>query len=97
MNNDGWGFLGAGTSDNRMAGMDLQHNIQNRTADEGSSPKRIVTQTAESGGPMKHEELVEQEKTRHEHAMKHQRHHLENHYGRHFDSQHGHDNHKYSR
>lgn len=25
MNNDGWGFNGAGTSDNRVIGPDLQH------------------------------------------------------------------------
>ena len=57
MNNDGWGFLGAGTDDNRLAGTDLHHNRQNRTADELHAPVRIVTQPKESGGPMKHQEL----------------------------------------
>lgn len=53
MNNDGIGFLGAGTSDNRLAGRDLQHNRQTRTADELHVPVRKVTQSRESGGPMK--------------------------------------------
>lgn len=110
MNNDGWGFLGAGTSDNRLAGRDLQHNRQTRTADEAPKEHRKVTQAAEGGGPMKehmdkmehhHEHKhhmhhhMEEEKMRHEEAMEHHRHHLEKHHGRHFDSQHGHDTHKY--
>ncbi|MCE5294080.1 MAG: hypothetical protein LLF94_05645 [Chlamydiales bacterium] len=115
MNNDGWGFLGAGTSDNRLAGEDLQHNRQNRTADELHVPVRIVKQPRESGGPMKHhlthaEEVkgghhshehhpmhhhLEEEKHRHEKAMEHHHHHLERHHGRHYNTQHGHDHHKY--
>jgi hypothetical protein len=109
MNNDGFGFLGAGTSDNRIAGEDLQHNRQTRTADELHVPVRMVTQSRESGGPMKqdvweqgkhgsnhsmHEQLSE-EKHRHEESMDHQVHHLERHHGRHYDSQHGHDHYKY--
>lgn len=31
MNNDGWGFMGAGDSDMRVAGEDLQHNRQKLT------------------------------------------------------------------
>lgn len=111
MNNDGWGFTGSGQDDNRLAGMDLQHNVQKRTADELHVPVRIVTQPRESGGPMKehmehemhehHEHKhpmhahMEEEKMRHEHAMEHHKNHLEKHHGRHFDSQHGHDNYKY--
>lgn len=107
MNNDGWGFTGAGTSDNRLAGMDLQHNRQTRTADELHVPVRIVTQPRESGGPMKEhmdkemhrpehpEHHLKEEKHRHEKAMEHHKHHLERHNGRHYDSQHGHDNYKY--
>lgn len=53
MNNDGIGFLGAGTSDNRLAGKDLQHNRQTRTADEAPHEHRIVRQQREGGGPMK--------------------------------------------
>ena len=79
MNNDGWGFLGAGTSDNRLAGRDLQHNRQTRTADEAPREHRIVRQAAEDGGPMKaYMENMEhrraahprQEKRRHEGSMK---------------------------
>lgn len=106
MNSDGWGFLGAGTSDNRLAGADLQHNRQTRTADELHAPMRKVTQERESGGPMKehmdHEmhkspmhEHLEAEKHRHAEAMEHHKHHLAKHHSRHFDSQHGHDTHKY--
>lgn len=110
MNNDGCGFTGSGTSDNRLAGMDLQHNRQTRTADELHAPVRIVTQPIEAGGPMKHQGLddrvhesmgmrhhLEQEKMRHAEAMDHHKHHMEKHHGRHFNSQHGHDTHKYAR
>ncbi len=106
MNNDGIGFIGAGTSDNRIAGADLQHNRQTRTADELHMPVRIVTQARESGGPMKHEmdemekksgmhEHLEHEKKRHDQSMGHQKHHLEKHQSRPYDSQHGHDEYKY--
>ena len=106
MNNDGWGFLGAGTSDNRIAGRDLQHNRQTRTADEAPQVKRMFTQEAEGGGPMKehmdkmehktsmHEQL-EEEQHRHSQALDHHRHHLEKHHNRSYDSQHGHETHKY--
>lgn len=40
-------------------------------------------------------EHLEEEKMRHEHAMDHQRNHLERHHGRPYNSQHGHDNYKY--
>lgn len=144
MNGDGWGFLGAGTSDNRLAGTDLQHNRQNRSTGKTNAPERVVTQPRESGGPMKHQGLKErldeslgarhgaeshhhqsmasrrhesegmthhyaphhghhpmhhhldEEKARHEQAMEHHKHHLERHHGRHYDSQYGHDHHKYS-
>ncbi len=93
MNNDGWGFLGAGTSDNRLAGMDLQHNRQTRTADELHEPVRMVTQSSESGGPMK--QHIDEEMTRHQEAAKHSRHHLEKHNSRPYDKQHGQDTYKY--
>jgi hypothetical protein len=106
MNADGWGFLGAGTSDNRLAGMDLQHNRQTRTADELHVPVRIVTQTRESGGPMKQDmdemqkkpsysEHIESEKMRHEQSMGHQKHHIEKHNSRYYDSQYGQDTYQY--
>jgi hypothetical protein len=53
MNNDGFGQVGAGQSDMRVAGRDLQHNRQTRTADELTGPNRIVRQEAEGGGPVK--------------------------------------------
>lgn len=34
MNNDGWGFMGAGDSDMRLAGKDLQHHIQKRSGNQ---------------------------------------------------------------
>lgn len=64
MNNDGVGFMGAGASDMRMEGSDLQHHIQH-------------------------------EMTRHRSADTHRQQHLAKHYGRSYDSQHGHDTHKY--
>ena len=56
MNNDGWGQVGAGASDNRIAGRDLQHYRQG-TKEEAPGPKRVITQPRESGGPMKHQKL----------------------------------------
>lgn len=109
MNNDGWGQSGAGASDMRIAGHDLQHNRQTRTADETHVPVRIVTQSNQGGGPMKehmqhmegqihkhpmHKHL-EEEKHRHEAAMGHHKHHLEKHHSRNYNSQHGHDSHSY--
>ncbi len=105
MNSDGWGQVGAGDSDMRVAGSDLQHYRQPKTADEAPGPKRIVTQQAGGGGPMKehmdhdmkhdlHHHL-EMEKMRHGHAKEHEMHHLERHHKRPHDSQHGHDHHKH--
>jgi hypothetical protein len=54
MNNDGWGQVGAGMSDMRIAGKDLQHNRQTRTADENPTGReRIVRASSGQGGPMK--------------------------------------------
>lgn len=88
MNNDGWGQQGAGTSDMRQGGNDLQHSVQHTS----------------HGGPMKeqtHEHLkhlISEEKQRHTDAMAHHAHHMQRHHERSHDSQHGHDNHshKYS-
>jgi hypothetical protein len=106
MNADGWGQVGAGVDDNRLAGRDLQHNRQTRTADELHLPVGMVRQSAESGGPMKEyvdnqehkspmQKLLESEKDRHEASMKHQQHHISRHSTRHHDSQHGQDTYKY--
>ena len=104
MNNDGWGQVGAGQDDRRLAGKDLQHNMQTRTADEDTSPVRIVRQSAEGGGPMRerteekkapiHEHL-DHEKSRHEESRKHQEHHKSKSGGRKYDSQHGEESYKY--
>jgi hypothetical protein len=80
MNNDGWGFLGAGTSDNRIAGEDLQHNRQTRTADELHGPVRMVTQSYASGGPMK--QFLDEELHRHRDAHDMRLADLKNHYER---------------
>lgn len=53
MNNDGWGQVGAGQDDYRVAGKDLQHYRQQRTADEMHVPVRKVRQQSQGGGPMK--------------------------------------------
>ncbi len=90
---DGYTQVGAGDRDMRVAGNDLQHYRQARTADESHMPVRRVVQNYNDGGPMRH--TLNQEKIRHEAALGHHRHHLERHQGRHYDSQHGHDNYKY--
>lgn len=104
VNNDGWGQVGVGQSDMRVAGKDLQHNRQTRTADEAHVPHRIVRQEANGGGPMKEHmehqkhhlhEHIAAEKERHDKAHDHAKHHIEQHTKRHHDSQHGHDEYKY--
>lgn len=77
----------------RLAGDDLQHHRQPRTADERPYPVRVVTQSAMAGGPMK--QHLDEETQRHERAMDHQRHHLAKHYDRPYDAQHGHDDYSY--
>jgi hypothetical protein len=72
---DGIGQSGSGLSDNRLAGPDLQHNRQTRTADELHVPVRIVTQPRESGGPMKQVMHESQDIS----------HHSGNHHGHHSD------------
>ncbi len=81
MNNDGWGQVGAGDSDMRIAGKDLQHNRQKRTADENPTGKTsIVRSSFESGGPMK--EAMDAELARHKEARQMRLKHLEQHYKR---------------
>ena len=81
MNNDGFGFMGAGTSDNRIAGEDLQHYRQPMTADENPGGQtRMVTQSQGSGGPMK--QAIEAEMARHQEARSQRLKHLEEHYKR---------------
>lgn len=80
MNNDGWGQVGTGPSDMRVAGKDLQHNRQKRTADEAPHEHRIVRQEAQAGGPMK--EYLHEEMERHKEGKKLRVEHLEKHYKR---------------
>jgi len=81
MNNDGWGFLGAGASDMRQVGEDLQHNRQTRTDDENpAGMNRTVRQTSGLGGPMK--EAIDKEMARHKEARVMRLKHLEDHYKR---------------
>lgn len=81
MNNDGWGQQGAGTSDMRQGGNDLQHAVQHTN----------------SGGPMKEhshpdlKQLILDEKSRHDQSMAHHAHHMDRHHKRPHDGQHGHD------
>ena len=103
MNNDGWEQVGVGQSDMRVAGKDLQHNRQTRTADELHMPIRTVRQNSNMGGPMKESiqkntDLslhLENEKARHMGAKKHSDKHLEKHYTRNHDSQYGQDDYRY--
>ncbi len=69
---DGYTQVGAGDSDMRLAGEDLQHNRQTCTAN-GSSGRQ-------SGGPMK--EALDKELARHQEARNMRLQHLESHYKR---------------
>lgn len=81
MNNDGWGQVGAGPSDMRLTGKDLQHNRQTRTADENpTGMQRIVRSSSGAGGPMK--EAIDAEMRRHNQARDVRLKHLEDHYKR---------------
>lgn len=81
MNNDGWGQQGAGDSDMRVAGKDLQHSRQTRTADENpSGMERVVRQSAGQGGPMK--EALDAELTRHRESKQMRLEHLQKNYKR---------------
>ena len=60
---DGYTQVGAGQSDMRIAGDDLQHNRQPRTADEWHVPVRMVRRSAGEGGPMK--EYLDREAAQH--------------------------------
>lgn len=77
---DGYTQVGAGASDKRMAGQDLQHNMQTRTADEAPSPHRIRTQPPGSGGPMKAQ--IMEEMARHIESKQVRTKHLKDHYER---------------
>lgn len=78
---DGYTQMGAGPSDNRLAGRDLQHNRQTRTADENpTGMQRVVTHAAGMGGPMKH--ALDGEMQRHKEAKTMRMKHMEDHYKR---------------
>lgn len=81
VNSDGWGFNGAGASDMRQAGKDLQHAKQTRTADENpTGEQKTVRQQSGSGGPMK--EALDQELARHRESKDMRVQHLQEHYKR---------------
>jgi len=77
---DGVGQVGASADDRRLAGEDLQHNVQARTADEAPQGKRMVRQEAGAGGPMK--EAIDEEMRRHVESREMRLAHLKNHYER---------------
>ena len=78
---DGYTQVGAGDSDMRVAGKDLQHNRQTRTADENTTgQERIVRRSADHGGPMK--EALDRELARHNESRGMRLKHLEDHYKR---------------
>ena len=77
---DGYTQSGAGPSDMRVAGEDLQHNRQTRTADELHVPVRIVKQSYASGGPMKQQ--LDEEVGRHREARDMRLADIKNHYTR---------------
>jgi hypothetical protein len=77
---DGYTQSGAGDSDMRVAGKDLQHARQARTADEAPVPVRIVRQQAGDGGPMK--AALDEELARHRESKEMRLAHLLEHYQR---------------
>jgi hypothetical protein len=77
---DGYTQVGAGQDDRRVAGRDLQHYTQPRTADEYHQPVRKVTQSYASGGPMK--QFLGEELHRHRAAHDMRLADLKNHYER---------------
>lgn len=78
---DGYTQVGAGASDNRIAGEDLQHNRQKRTADENpTGQQRVVRSSMQSGGPMK--EAIDAEFARHQESRAMRLQHLQDHYKR---------------
>ena|SRR5690348_12324958 len=97
MNNDGWGFLGAGASDSRIAGKDLQHYRQARTADENpTGRRRVVRQEAQGGGPMKEHMDKAHHHEHHAHHGHHahpMHHHLEEEKNRHAEAMEHHHHH----
>lgn len=81
MNNDGFGQMGAGDSDMRIAGNDLQHFRQPKTADENPSGLiRVHRMASGQGGPIK--EALNAEAARHKEAKAMRMKHLEDHYTR---------------
>lgn len=77
---DGYTQSGAGDSDMRVAGKDLQHNRQTRTAYELHVPVRRFTQHYGDGGPMK--QHLDEESERHEESKNMRKEHMEKHYKR---------------
>ena len=81
MNNDGFGQVGAGQNDLRVAGKDLEHYVQPRTADENPTGRhRIVRASSNDGGPMNHE--LDKETKRHVESKEMRLKHLQEHYKR---------------
>lgn len=78
---DGMNQTGAGPSDMRLAGKDLQHNRQTRTADENASGVTSAYKVQSgAGGPIK--EALDAELARHKQSKAMRLEHLENHYKR---------------
>lgn len=78
MNNDGWGQVGAGQDDRRIAGDDLQHFTQRRDANETAARvRRVVHASSGRGGPVK--DALEAEALRHSVARDMRLKHLEDH------------------
>lgn len=77
MNNDGFGQVGAGIDDNRLAGDDLQHSRQLHTGGPVNEyqGKRL-------------QEHLDTEKHQHKEALEHTERDLERHRSRPYDSQH---------
>ena len=78
---DGYTQMGAGDSDMRVGGKDLQHHRQPRTADENPAGiVRKVTHSYAAGGPMK--QMLNDEMQRHKESKMMRLEHLEKHYKR---------------
>lgn len=77
---DGIGQVGASVDDRRLAGRDLQHNVQLRTADEAVHHHRMHTAQMGQGGPVK--EALDREMSQHKGGRDMRLKHLEQHYQR---------------
>lgn len=71
MNNDGWGFNGAGMSDMKLAGEDLQHNRQKRTGNQAQHSTPVSQIEIHEALMKEADQHKDSKKLRLEHLAKH--------------------------